>query len=405
MLRVRHSSSRFNSDNIEDYIDLELMQPQIIVIKIGTSSLSDPESGDLQLATIAKLVEAIVHLRREGHSVVLVSSGAVGIGCGRLGLKQRPRKISKKQAVAAVGQGRLIRIYDDFFGSLQQPVAQVLLTRGNLIQRQHYMNVHATFHELLEMGVVPIVNENDTVAVDELKFGDNDTLSALVASLIEADWLFLLTDVDRLYSDDPRQNPDAKPIEFVEHSALQELRQAIGEKQALGIQVGAQGGGTQWGTGGMTTKLDAARIASAAGVRTVITRGAFPERMSAILHGENFGTQFAAQPKTVNARKRWIAYGMVPVGKIFLDDGAVKAVISKGRSLLPAGITQVEGKFEANESVSLCDRNGEEIARGISNYSSSDILRILGSQSEDIPKLLGFDGEETVIHRDNLVSL
>jgi len=381
------------------------MHPQIIVIKIGTSSLSDPESGDLQLATIAKLVEAIVHLRREGHSVVLVSSGAVGIGCGRLGLKQRPRKISKKQAVAAVGQGRLIRIYDDFFGSLQQPVAQVLLTRGNLIQRQHYMNVHATFHELLEMGVVPIVNENDTVAVEELKFGDNDTLSALVASLIEADWLFLLTDVDRLYSDDPRQNPDAKPIEFVEHSDLQELRQAIGEKQALGAQMGAQGGGTQWGTGGMTTKLDAARIASAAGVRTVITRGAFPDRMSAILNGENFGTQFAAQPKTVNARKRWIAYGMVPIGKIFLDDGAVKAVISKGRSLLPAGITQVEGRFEANESVSICDRNGKEIARGISNYSSSDILRILGSQSEDIPKLLGFDGEETVIHRDNLVSL
>jgi glutamate 5-kinase len=251
------------------------------------------------------------------------------------------------------------------------------------------------------MGVVPIVNENDTVAVDELKFGDNDTLSALVASLVEADWLFLLTDVDRLYSDDPRQNPEAKPIEFVEYSELQELRQAIGEKQALG----AQGGGTQWGTGGMTTKLDAARIASAAGVRTVITRGAFPDRMLAILHGENFGTQFAAQPKTVNARKRWIAYGMVPLGKLFLDDGAVQAVIRKGRSLLPAGITQVEGKFEANESVSLCDRDGKEVARGISNYSSSDILRILGSQSEDIPKLLGFDGEETVIHRDNLVSL
>ncbi|MCA6508112.1 MAG: glutamate 5-kinase [Pseudanabaena sp. M158S2SP1A06QC] len=373
--------------------------PLIVVIKIGTSSLSHPESGYLQLATIAKLVEAIVHLRREGHSVVLVSSGAVGIGCGRLGLKQRPRKISKKQAIAAVGQGRLIRIYDDFFGSLQQPVAQVLLTRGNLIQRQHYMNVHATFHELLELGVVPIVNENDTVAVDELKFGDNDTLSALVASLIEADWLFLLTDVDRLYSDDPRQNPDAQPIEFVEHEQLQELRQTICEKQALGT------GGTQWGTGGMTTKLDAARIASAAGVKTVITRGDLPERIAAILNGEKFGTQFAAQPKTVNARKRWIAYGMVPLGKLFLDDGAVNAVVNKGRSLLPAGITQVEGKFEANESVSLCDRDGKEVARGISNYSSSDIVRILGSQSEDIPKLLGFDGEETVIHRDNLVSL
>ena len=377
---------------------------QTIVIKIGTSSLSHPETGDLQLATISKLVEAIVHLRRQGHSVVLVSSGAVGIGCGRLGLKSRPRKISQKQAVAAVGQGRLMRIYDDFFGSLQQPVAQVLLTRDNLIQRQHYMNVHATFHELLELGVVPIVNENDTVAVDELKFGDNDTLSALVASLIEADWLFLLTDVDRLYSDDPRQNPDAQPIEFVESEQIADLRQAIADKQAQNTQSG-QGGGTQWGTGGMTTKLDAARIASAAGVRTVITRGAFPDRLDAILKGENYGTQIAAQPKTVNARKRWIAYGMVTMGKLILDDGAVKAVTLKGRSLLPAGITEVEGKFDANESVSLCDRDGKEIARGIANYSSNDILRILGSQSEDIPKLLGFDGEETVIHRDNLVSL
>jgi glutamate 5-kinase len=375
--------------------------PQTIVIKIGTSSLSHPDSGDLQLATIAKLVEAVIHLRREGHHVVLVSSGAVGIGCGRLGLKQRPSKISKKQAVAAVGQGRLMRIYDDLFANFQQPVAQVLLTRGNLIQRQHYMNVHATFQELAELGVVPIVNENDTVAVDELKFGDNDTLSALVASLIEADWLFLLTDVDRLYSDDPRQNPDAKPIEFVEYLQLQELRQAIGEKQAI---AGAKGG-TQWGTGGMATKLDAARIAAAAGVRTVITRGAFPERLFAILQGENFGTQFAAQPKTVNARKRWIAYGMVTTGKLFLDEGAVSAVILRGRSLLPAGIVQVEGKFEANESVSLCDRQGQEIARGITNYSSSDILQILGSQSEEIPRLLGFDGEETVIHRDNLVNL
>ncbi|NUN64831.1 glutamate 5-kinase [Pseudanabaena biceps] len=377
------------------------MQPQTIVIKIGTSSLSQPESGDLQLATIAKLVEVVVHLRRQGHRVVLVSSGAVGIGCGRLGLKKRPSKIATKQAVAAVGQGRLMRIYDDFFGSLQQPVAQVLLTRGNLIQRQHYMNVHATFQELLELEVVPIVNENDTVAIDELKFGDNDTLSALVASLIEADWLFLLTDVDRLYSDDPRQNPDAKPIEFVEYPQLQELRQAIGEKQAIG----SNKGGTQWGTGGMTTKLDAARIASAAGVKTVITRGAFPDRLLAILEGGNFGTQFAAQPKTVNARKRWIAYGMVTKGKLFLDNGAVNAVIQKGRSLLPAGITEVQGKFEANESVSLCDRDGKEIARGITNYSSNDIEQILGSQSEDIPRLLGFDGEETVIHRDNLVNL
>ncbi|MDX2255324.1 MAG: glutamate 5-kinase [Pseudanabaenaceae cyanobacterium bins.39] len=390
-----------------NHLTANLAVNQTVVIKIGTSSLSHPDTRDLQLATIAKLVEAVVHLRRLGHRVVIVSSGAVGIGCSRLGMKQRPRQIARKQAVAAVGQGRLMRIYDDFFSSFGQPVAQVLLTRANLMQRQHYMNVHGTFQELLDLGVVPIVNENDTVAIEELKFGDNDTLSALVASLIEADWLFLLTDVDRLYSEDPRQNPDAQPIEFVQYEHLAELREAIASKQAEQADK-SKTGGTQWGTGGMITKLDAARIAAAAGVRTAITRGAFPERIAAILNGENFGTQFAAQPKTVNARKRWIAYGMVTMGKLFLDDGAVKAVISKGRSLLPAGIKQVEGKFEANESVSICDRQGKEIARGITNYSSSDINLILGAQSEDIARLLGFSDEsvvDTVVHRDNLVSL
>jgi glutamate 5-kinase len=392
------------SNNYTDHPTGNQSGNQTIVIKIGTSSLSHPDTRDLQLATIAKLVEAVVHLRRLGHRVVIVSSGAVGIGCSRLGMKQRPRKISQKQAVAAVGQGRLMRIYDDFFSSFGQPVAQVLLTRANLMQRQHYMNVHGTFQELLDLEIVPIVNENDTVAIEELKFGDNDTLSALVASLIEADWLFLLTDVDRLYSEDPRQNPDAQPIEFVHYEQLTDLREAIAAKQADK----STAGGTQWGTGGMITKLDAARIAAAAGVQTAITRGACPERIAAILNGENFGTRFAAQPKTVNARKRWIAYGMVTMGKLFLDDGAVKAVISKGRSLLPAGIKQVEGKFEANESVSICDHHGKEIARGITNYCSSDINLILGAQSEDIARLLGFSDEavvDTVVHRDNLVSL
>jgi glutamate 5-kinase len=369
------------------------MQSQTIVIKIGTSSLTKPDSGDLHLSAIAKLVEAVVHLQRQKHRVVLVSSGAVGVGCSRLGMSERPREIARKQAVAAVGQSRLMRIYDDFFATLHQPVAQVLLTRANLIQRQHYINVNATFQELLSLGVVPIVNENDTVAVDELKFGDNDTLSALVASLLEANWLFLLTDVDRLYSADPRQHPDAKPIVAVPHDRL----------STLNVDAGA---GTQWGTGGMVTKLTAARIASAAGVRTAITKGDAPERIWQILQGEPLGTQFEPQPRAVNARKRWIAYGMVPMGKLVLDDGAVRALTKSGRSLLPAGIISVEGEFDAQEAVSLCDRSGKEFARGITNYSSIEIEKILGRKSEDIARLLGLEGEiteETAVHRDNLV--
>jgi glutamate 5-kinase len=373
------------------------MQAQTLVIKIGTSSLTKPESGDLNISAIARLVEVVTQLRRQSHRIVLVSSGAVGVGCARLGITERPRKISTKQAVAAVGQGRLIRIYDDFFASLHQPVAQVLLTRANLIQRQHYVNVHSTFEELMDLGVIPIVNENDTVAVEELKFGDNDTLSALVASLIEADWLFLLTDVDRLYSADPRLDPKAQPIISVDHQQLLEL------------DIDTDSKGSQWGTGGMATKITAARIAAAAGVRTVITKGDEPERIFQILQGEMIGTQFEPQPRTVNARKRWIAYGMVPVGKLCLDEGAAIALIEKGRSLLPAGIIQVMGKFEAQEAVSLCDRAGKEFARGLTNYSSSEIEQILGCKSEDIAKLLGVDCldpiPDTVVHRDNLVLL
>ena len=249
---------------------------QTLVVKIGTSSLTQPETGLLALSTIATLVETLSHLRRQGYQVVLVSSGAVGVGCARLGLTERPRSIALKQAVAAVGQGRLIRIYDDLFNSLQQPIAQVLLTRGDLVQRSSYLNVERTFQELLNLGVIPIVNENDTVAVDELKFGDNDTLSALVASLVQADWLFILTDVDRLYSADPRSNPDAEPI--VRVTRMEQLKE-------LQVQIGAPG--TAWGTGGMMTKIAAAQIATGAGVRTVITQGRSPQNLEKILQGRS----------------------------------------------------------------------------------------------------------------------
>ncbi len=366
---------------------------QTLVIKIGTSSLTNPETGHLALATIASLVEVLSQLRQAGHQVILVSSGAVGIGCARLGLAERPKAIALKQAVAAVGQGRLMRIYDDFFTSLQQPIAQVLLTRGDLADRSRYINASNTLQELLKLGVIPIVNENDTVAVDELlRFGDNDTLSALVAGLVQADWLFMLTDVDRLYSADPRTQPDAQPIITVER--MEEL-------VTLNVNAGAQG--SQWGTGGMATKISAAAIATNAGVRTVITQGKTPENISHILAGEAIGTQFQPHPRPHNARKHWIAHALVPIGKLILDDGAAKAITKLGKSLLAAGITAVEGDFQSQEAVCLYDASGAEIARGLVNYSSDELQRIQGRQSEDIPQVLGYAGAETVVHRDNLV--
>ncbi|ACK65062.1 glutamate 5-kinase [Rippkaea orientalis PCC 8801] len=363
---------------------------QTIVIKIGTSSLTQPESGKLALSTIAALVETLTQLRQLGHRIILVSSGAVGVGCSRLNLKERPKKMAMKQAIAAVGQGRLIRVYDDLFNTLGQPIAQVLLTRRELIERSCYVNASNTFESLLELGVIPIVNENDTVAIEELKFGDNDTLSALVASLIHADWLFLLTDVDRLYSADPRLVPDAKPITLVNSDEFAQLQVKAGDR------------GSQWGTGGMATKLAAARIATGAGVRTVITHGGKPSNLLKILQGEAIGTQFEPQTRNDSARKRWIAYGLLPTGKLYLDSGAIRAICHQGKSLLAAGIIKVEGQFEASEAVQLCDETGQEMARGIVNYNSLEIDKIKGHHSDEISQILGYGGAETVVHRDNL---
>ncbi len=364
---------------------------QTLVIKVGTSSLTRSD-GRLALSAIAALIETIVDLRDRGYQIVLVSSGAVGVGAARLGMTERPKTIALKQAAAAVGQGIIMRVYDDLFREHRQPVAQILLTRSDLDRRSSYINAYNTFQELLRLGVMPIVNENDTVAVDELKFGDNDTLSARVASTIDADWLFLLTDVDRLYSADPRKFPDAQPI--VQIDRLEDLT-------ALQIQTGGQG--SQWGTGGMVTKIAAARIATSAGVRTAITHGLFPQNIMRILQGEPLGTQFTPQLRADSARKRWIAHGLVPAGKIYLDAGAVRAIVADGKSLLPAGITQVDGDFDATDAVQLCDECGQEIAKGIVNYSSSELARIHGRQSIEIADILGYVGEDTVVHRDNLV--
>ncbi len=363
---------------------------ETIVVKIGTSSLTHPERGTLALSTIVTLVEVLTDLRQRENRVILVSSGAVGVGCARLGLTNRPRSIAQKQAVAAVGQGRLMRVYDDWFTQLQQPIAQVLLTRGDLEDRERYLNAYNTFGELLDLGVIPIVNENDTVATEELKFGDNDSLSALVASLVEASWLFILTDVDRLYSADPRLVPNAQPIILVKD--LDQLAEVETETK-----------GSQWGTGGMKTKIAAARIATMAGVRTVITQGRNPGNIEKILQGVPLGTQFAPHPEPINARKRWIAHGLIPSGTLYLDDGAVAAICQRGKSLLPAGITQVSGEFNSLNAVLLCDAEGKEIARGIVNYSSAKLQQIKGRQSDEITMILGYMDAETVVHRDNLV--
>ncbi len=365
---------------------------QTIVVKIGTSSLALTETGDLALSTIARLVETLTRLRREGHRVILVSSGAVGVGCSRLELSERPRQIALKQAVAAVGQGRLMRVYDDLFTTLHQPIAQVLLTRSDFVQRNSYVNARNTLSELLGLGVIPVVNENDTIAVEELRVGDNDTLSALVANLVEADWLFILTDVAQLYSADPNADPEAKPIYVVKD--LQQL-------QELQVQAGDSRSG--WGTGGMGTKIEAARIATGSGVRAAIADGKTPENITRILQGEAIGTQFEPQSSPSSARKRWIAYGLVPKGKLYLDAGATKAICQLGKSLLAAGITKVDGRFVPSEAVQIHNHDGCEIARGLVNYSSWELQQIQGCRSEEVPAILGYDGAETVVHRDNLV--
>jgi glutamate 5-kinase len=382
---TQHAASTLPSQTLPS----QTLPSQTVVVKIGTSSLTRPDTGNLALATIGRLVETLCQLQQQGHSVILVSSGAVGVGCARLGISQRPKTIALKQAVAAVGQGRLMRIYDDFFTALTQPIAQVLLTRSDLAQRSRYVNSYRTFRQLMQLKVIPIVNENDTVATDELKFGDNDTLSALVASLVGANYLFLLTDVDQLYSADPRQDPNAQPISRVSH--IDQLEAKIGTA------------GSSWGTGGMTTKIEAARIATAAGVHTVITQGQTPENILKILQGEPLGTLFEAQTKQATARKRWIAGSLIPAGRLYLDRGASEAIRLAGKSLLPAGITEVEGEFVAQDAVLLCDSNGLEIARGLVNYSDDDLRKICGHQSADIAGLLGYEGAETVVHRDNLV--
>lgn len=369
---------------------LERGSTPIVVIKVGTSSLIRPEKHTLNLSSLAGIVEVIRSLRDEGYNVVLVSSGAVGIGCQRLGLNVRPTDVSKKQALAAVGQVHLMRFYEDMFSAMGMTCAQVLLTQENLSNRSQYINAKNTFQELLSYGAVPVVNENDTVAIEQLRIGDNDTLSAQVATLIGADWLFLMTDVNALYTSNPNSDPNARPI----HSVPSLSKLAVDTSMK----------GTQWGTGGMATKLTAARMATAAGCRMVICHYSEPRNVLKIINGEEIGTIFHPLNNPISGRKRWIL-GVPVRGSLWLDDGAVKAVRDRKKSLFTAGIFKTEGDFGAQDAVSLCDSNGAEFARGLVNYDKDEVELGKGLSSKDFIDKLGFVGQEEVVSRTNICLL
>ena len=359
-----------------------------IVIKVGTSTLTRA-GGPPDTDYIADLAAQVAAQQALGRSVVLVSSGAIRAGMDRLSLHGRPRSIPQKQAAAAVGQGLLMHTYSEAFGAHGVPVAQVLLTRDDLRDRTRYLNARNTFAALLGHRVVPIVNENDTVAVEEIKFGDNDTLAALVASLTEADALVLLSDVAGLFDRDPTHDPDATLIPVVE------TIDRSTEQRAGGVRTGM-------GTGGMATKIQAAKICASTNVTMYIADGRRPNVIADALAGL-CGTKFLPKPTQLRQRQRWIAYGVDPKGTVTVNDGAKQRLIDEGKSLLPAGVTHVSGHFQPGELVRLTDTQGHPFAQGFVNYGHADLFRIMGRRTADILPILGVKAGDEVIHRDNLV--
>jgi glutamate 5-kinase len=365
-----------------------LAEARRIVVKVGTRLLCGSK-GHLNLNRMESLVQDLSALWKDGRDVILVSSGAIGAGVGRLGLSRKPHTIPEKQAAAAVGQGVLMQHYETLFAPEGIIVAQVLLTADDITCRERYLNARHTLYSLLCYRTIPIVNENDTVAVEEIRFGDNDTLAALVACLVDADLLVLLTDLSGFYTADPHRDRSAQLISEIEEITPE-------------IEAVAGGRGSALATGGMETKLQAAKITMQAGIPLVITSGMQQGSLAAVLKGERVGTLFVPREDRMQARKRWIAFGSPVQGKIIIDEGAVRAILKKGKSLLPGGITAVEGEFEAGNVVSLVGHCGEEIARGISNYPSRAISLIMGRKSKEIKSILGYHDYDEVVHRDNL---
>lgn len=360
-----------------------------VVVKIGSALLTDPVNG-LARERIRVWCAEISRLLGEQRQILLVSSGAVAEGVARLGLGARPATIHGLQAAAAVGQMGLVEAYEQAFSAHGRRTAMVLLTHDDLADRQRYLNARATLTTLLDFGVIPIINENDTVATDEIRFGDNDTLGALVTNLLEADLLIILTDQKGLHERDPRVDP-AAPVVACADAADPRLDGMIG--------VGAG----QFGRGGMFTKIKAARIAARSGADTVIVGGHEPGVLAGILEGRSLGTLLCASVTPLVARKRWIAGQLKPKGELILDDGAVRAVIHRGVSLLPVGITAVRGTFVRGDVVRCVDARGTLIAQGLVNYSSDEASRLAGVASAEIQGRLGYRLEAELVHRDNLV--
>ena len=362
-----------------------------IVIKIGSNILTDKRGG-LNPKRIHSIAKDISDICKAGYEVVVVSSGAVAAGMKKLGLKEKPKDIQLKQAAAAVGQSSLMWAYEKSFSDFGKKVAQVLLTREDFSERVRYLNSKNTLITLLSYGIIPIINENDTVATDEIKFGDNDQLAALVSGLIDAERLIILSDVEGLYSSDPTKNPEAKIIPFVD--------EITPEFEAM-----AGGAGSVVGTGGMYSKILAAQKAAAYGTKVNIISGRKKGLMAALLRGAHYGTEFRPHAKKISSRKGWIAYAIRPKGSLIIDDGAVNAILKTGKSLLPSGILKVEGEFDTGDAVYFVDLSGNRIAKGIVNYSSQDMERIKGRKTSEIETILGYKYSDEVVHRDNLVLL
>ena len=366
----------------------EVAAARRVVVKIGSSSITSARGG-LDGARVDALVDAIAVRRAAGVEIVLVSSGAIAAGLAPLGLRARPRDLATQQAAASVGQGLLVERYAASLARHDLRVGQVLLTADDVVRRTHYRNAHRTLTRLLDLGVVPLVNENDTVATDEIRFGDNDRLAALVAHLVHADLLVLLSDVDGLYDGDPRRGAARLLTDVRTDADLADV--LVGKLRREGV-----------GTGGMATKVEAARIAAVAGIPAVL---ASADVVGAALSGEPVGTHFHPTGRRTPTRLLWLAHATAARGRLRLDPGAVTAVVERRMSLLPAGITAVEGSFSAGDPVDLVDENDHAVARGLVNYDSAELPSLLGRSTRDLARELGAAYEREVVHRDDLVLL
>ncbi len=358
-----------------------------VVVKVGTSTLTY-DTGLLNLSRIEGLVRQLADVHNQGLELILVSSGAIGAGMGKLNLSKRPKTIPEKQAAAAVGQGVLLHMYQKFFSEYGKTIGQILLTKDDFANRSRYLTARDAFFQLLRQGVVPIVNENDAIVVDEIKVGDNDTLSALVASLVEADLLVILSDIDGLYTANPSTDPGAVKLSIIEEITLD-------------IRTMASGAGSALGTGGMATKIKAAEIATAAGVHMVIANGASPRVIQTVVAGEEEGSLFVKQSK-MRARHHWISYGSKVAGQILVDQGAVHA-LQANKSLLPVGMVAVEGRFGAGSTVQVLGPDRREVCVGISHYGSEELVKLVGAKSDEIEQRIGYRDYDVIIHVDNMI--